>query len=121
MRIFNRQGTWRFRSSIIATAVISTFLVPAVLISTSDVALAAVDTHYCDSYSAYPLIVENDGNNNNGTYEVKRLNVASSASTTDLHDLSLPDNSASINAVAISPKDQKAYGILAFGLSLIHI
>ena len=34
MRIFNRQGKWRLRSSIIATAVISTFLVPATLFVT---------------------------------------------------------------------------------------
>ena len=46
MRIFNRQGKWRLRSSIIATAVISTLLVPATLFVIADTALADVEAAY---------------------------------------------------------------------------
>ncbi|MFL3019338.1 MAG: hypothetical protein ACJZ17_07970 [Acidimicrobiales bacterium] len=42
MRIFNRQGTWRFRSSLIVSAIISTLLVPATILVTADPASAAV-------------------------------------------------------------------------------
>ena len=110
MRIFNRQGKWRFRSSIITTAVISTLLVPATLLITADPASAAVESYYCDSYSGYPIMVNDNGNGSDGDYTVSRLTISGVGHTT-IHTLNLPSN-ASINATGISPIDNKAYGIV---------
>ena len=110
MRIFNRQGKWRFRSSIIATAVISTLLVPATLFVIADTALAAVDNHYCANYSGTPIMVNDDSSGSNGDYYVRTLNVSGDAAS-QIHTLNMPNN-YSINAVGISPIDKKAYGVV---------
>ena len=88
MRIFNRQGKWRFRSSIIATAVISTLLVPATLFVIADTALAAVDNHYCANYSGTPIMVNDDSSGSNGDYYVRTLNVSGDAAS-QIHTLNL--------------------------------
>ena len=110
MRIFNRQGTWRFRSSLIVSAIISTLLVPATILLTADPASAAVGSYYCDSYSGYPIMVNDNGNGSDGDYTVSRLTISGVGHNT-IHTLDLPNN-ASINAVGISPIDNKAYGIV---------
>ena len=110
MRIFNRQGKWRFRSSIIATAVISTLLVPATLFVIADTAFAAVDNHYCANYSGTPIMVNDDSSGSNGDYYVRTLNVSGDAAS-QIHTLNMPNN-YSINAVGISPIDNKAYGVV---------
>ena len=110
MRIFHRQGTWRFRSSLIVSAIISTLLVPATILLTADPASAAVGSYYCDSYSGYPIMVNDNGNGSDGDYTVSRLTISGVGHNT-IHTLDLP-NDASINAVGISPIDNKAYGIV---------
>ena len=104
MRIFNRQGKWRLRSSIIATAVISTFLVPVTLFVTAGAAFAAVDNHYCANYSGTPIMVNDDSSGSNGDYYVRTLNVSGDAAS-QIHTLNMPNN-YSINAVGIRPIDQ---------------
>jgi hypothetical protein len=92
-----RFGTWRVRQSLLATAVLSSVLVPAVLIVTAQPALAAPGTYYCDSYSANPIMVnENSGSN----YTVEQLTVSNTSSST-IHTLDINE----INAVGISPVD----------------
>ncbi|MDG2352501.1 MAG: hypothetical protein P8L35_06795, partial [Acidimicrobiales bacterium] len=110
MRLFNGLGKWRFRSSIIATAVISTLLVPVTLFVTADTAFAAVDNHYCANYSGTPIMVNDDNSNSNGDYYVRTLNVSGDAAS-QIHTLNMP-NGYSINAVGISPIDKKAYGVV---------
>ena len=110
MRLFDGLGKWRFRSSIIATAVISTLLVPATLFVTADTAFAAVDNHYCANYSGTPIMVNDDSSGSNGDYYVRTLNVSGDAAS-QIHTLNMP-NGYSINAVGISPIDKKAYGVV---------
>ena len=102
-----RFGTWRVRRSLLATAVLSSVLVPATLIVTAQPALAAPGTFYCDSYSANPIKVNSD---NDGGYEVEQLTV-SGTSSSSIHTLGISE----INALGISPLDNKAYGIVPSG------
>ena len=106
-----RFRSWRVRRSLLATAVLSSVLVPAALIVTAQPALAAPGTYYCDSYSANPIKVNDNGA---GGYAVEQLTV-SGPSSSSIHTLGISD----INAVGISPVDDKAYGIVA-GAQLIR-
>ena len=101
MRLFNRQRTWRFRSSLIVSAIISTLLVPATLLVTADPAYAAVEDYYCGSYSGYAIMVNDNSSGTDGDYTVSRLTISGVGHNT-IHTLDLPNN-ASINAVGISP------------------
>ena len=102
-----RFRSWRVRRSLLATAVLSSVLVPAALIVTAQPASAAPGTYYCDSYSANPIMVnENSGSN----YTVEQLTVSNTSSST-IHTLDISE----INAVGISPLDKKAYGIVPSG------
>ena len=112
MRIFNRQGTWRFRSSLIVSAIISTLLVPATLLITAEKALAAPGTFYCTSYGDYPILVNDNGS---GAYHVKKLTVpnGSAPSSASLTGSQATLDISNINALGISPVDDKAYGIVS--------
>ncbi|MDG1463956.1 MAG: hypothetical protein P8Q20_02565, partial [Acidimicrobiales bacterium] len=101
--------SWRVPRSLLATAVLSSVLVPAALIVTAQPALAAAGTYYCDSYSAYPIMVNQNGS---GGYAVERLTV-SNTSSASIHTLNISENT--LNAVGISPIDNKAYGIVPSG------
>ena len=68
----SRSGILRVRRALLATAVLSSVLVPATLIVTAQPALAAPGTYYCDSYSANPIKV----NENGGGYAVEQLTVS---------------------------------------------
>ena len=100
-----RFRSWRVRRSLLATAVLSSVLVPATLAITAQPALAAPGTYYCDSYSANPIKVNDNGS---GGYAVEQLTV-SGPSSSSIHTLGISE----INALGISPVDKKAYGIVA--------
>ena len=131
MRARNRRfRAWRLRRGLLATAVLSSVLVPATLVITAQPALAVPGTYYCDSYSANPIKVNDNGS---GGYAVEQLTGLDSSppspSSSSIHTLGISE----INAVGISPVDDKAYGIVAGKqlvrfdndevryLSLIHI
>ena len=100
---------WRVRRSLLATAVLSSVLVPAALIVTAQPASAAPGTYYCDSYSANPIKVNDNGS---GGYAGEQLTgIDSSPSSSSIHTL----GSSEINALGISPVDDKAYGIVPRG------
>ena len=102
-----RFRAWRVRRVLLATAVLSSVLVPATLIVTAQPALAAPGTYYCDSYSANPIKVNDNGS---GGYAVEQLTgIDSSPSSSSIHTLGISE----INALGISPVDDKAYGIVA--------
>ena len=104
-----RFRSWRVRRSLLATAVLSSVLVPATLIVTAQPASAAPGTYYCDSYSANPIKVNNNGS---GGYAVEQLTgIDSSPSSSSIHTLGISE----INALGISPVDDKAYGIVPRG------
>ena len=103
-----RSRPWRVRRSLLATALLSSVLVPATLIVTAQPALAAPGTYYCDSYSANPIKVNDNGS---GGYAVEQLTV-SGTSSSSIHTLGISE----INALGISPMDNKAYGIVSGSL-----
>ena len=104
-----RFRSWRVRRSLLATAVLSSVLVPAALIVTAQPASAAPGTYYCDSYSANPIKVNDNGS---GGYAVEQLTgIDSSPSSSSIHTLGISE----INALGISPVDDKAYGIVPRG------
>ncbi|MEO2156760.1 MAG: hypothetical protein ABGY30_09105, partial [Acidimicrobiales bacterium] len=80
---------------------------PATLIVTAQPAVAAPGTFYCDSYSANPIKVNDNGS---GGYAVEQLTV-SGPSSSSIHTLGISE----INALGISPVDNKAYGIVPSG------
>ena len=82
---------------------------PATLAITAQPALAAPGTYYCDSYSANPIKVNDNGS---GGYAVEQLTgLDSSPSSSSIHTLGISE----INALGISPVDNKAYGIVPSG------
>ncbi len=120
-----RFGTSRVRRSLLATAVLSSVLVPATLIATAQSALAAtssssgvVEDWYCDHYSANPIKVNDDGGSG---YEVETLTVASLSVSTIANDSGdgIDSGISEINALGISPIDKKAYGIVS-GAQLVR-
>ena len=102
-----RFRAWRVRRVLLATAALSLVLVPATLAITAQPALAVPGTYYCDSYSANPIKVNDNGS---GGYAVEQLTgIDSSPSSSSIHTLGISE----INALGISPVDDKAYGIVA--------
>ena len=99
---------------MLATAVLSSVLVPAALIVTAQSALAAVpDDWYCANYGAYPIKVNDDGSNG---YDVETLTVGTPPSSSSPITNGIESSIDEINALGISPIDDKAYGIVSGAL-----